>query len=184
MKSLRAVKRLFFLLVLAQLALGCREGASKTISPEPTAQGADPNAPAAPDFTLQTLDGKTASLSDFRGRPVFLDFWATWCPPCRLSIPLVKKIHQDYSDKGLQVLGVSLDEDTETVAPFARNYSINYMVLLGGNSPIQSVYQVRGVPTFFLLNSKGQVVRRWEGFDPRLEPHWRMEIENLLSQPK
>src|SRR5687767_10454531 len=87
---------------------------------------ARPSAAAAPDFTLTDISGKQVSLKDYRGKVVLVDFWATWCPPCRVSIPAMEELHKEYGPKGLQVLSVSMDEDVELVAPFAQEQKMTY----------------------------------------------------------
>ena len=139
-----------------------------------------PSASAAPDFTLNDVAGARRSLSDFRGKVVLLDFWATWCPPCRVSIPVLQEIHKEYESRGLAVVGVSVDQELAAVAPFVREQGITYPVLLGGESDVSEVYQVRGIPTVYLLDKEGRVVRHWVGFDPGYANEWRRAVEKLL----
>jgi len=120
-------------------------------------------APAASDFSLQDLNGKTVKLSDFKGKPVLIDFWATWCPPCRASIPAVEKLYKTYSSKGLVVLGVSLDQGGwDSVKAFATEYGITYSVLKG-TEDVASQYQVRTIPMLVIMDKDGKIVKRYIG---------------------
>jgi len=117
----------------------------------------------ASDFSLQDLNGKTVRLSDFKGKPVLIDFWATWCPPCRESIPGIEKIYKAYSSKGLVVLGVSLDQGGwDSVKAFATEYGITYSVLKG-TEDVASQYQVRTIPMLVIMNKEGKIVKRYLG---------------------
>ncbi len=106
---------------------------------------------AVPDFKLQDLNGKTVKLSDFKGKAVLLDFWATWCPPCRASIPGLEKLHKNYNGKGLVVLSISLDEgDWDSVKSFAAEHGITYPVLKG-TEDVASQFQVRTIPMLVIM---------------------------------
>ena len=118
----------------------------------------------APDFTLQDLSGKDIKLSDYKGKVVLLDFWATWCPPCRASIPGLEKIHKAYKDKGLVILAVSLDQgDWDSVKSFTTDYGITYIVLRG-TEDVSEKYQVRTIPMLLVLDKEGRIQKRYLGF--------------------
>jgi thiol-disulfide isomerase/thioredoxin len=118
---------------------------------------------AAPDFKLHDLNGKTVQLSDFKGKPVLIDFWATWCPPCREAIPALVRLHKAYGGKGLVVLGISLDQGGwDSVRQFVQDNGIGYAVLKG-NDAVQDAYQVRTIPMVVLLNKEGRIVKRYIG---------------------
>jgi thiol-disulfide isomerase/thioredoxin len=119
---------------------------------------------AASDFKLQDLDGKTVKLSEFKGKPVLIDFWATWCPPCRASIPGIEKLHKSYSGKGLVVLGISLDQGGwDSVKEFVTESGITYTVLKG-TEDVASKYQVRTIPMLVIVDKEGKVYKRYLGF--------------------
>ncbi len=123
----------------------------------------DRSSAVAADFKLQDLNGKTVRLSDFKGKPVLIDFWATWCPPCRASIPEIEKLHKSYSGKGLVVLSVSLDEgDWEAVKAYAKEVGINYPVLKA-NEDVTSEFLVRSIPMVVIINKEGKIVKRYLG---------------------
>jgi len=123
----------------------------------------DTAAEKAPDFALQDLSGKNVRLSDLKGKVVLLEFWATWCGPCRESIPEMEKLHKNYRDKGLVVLGVSMDASgMEVVRSFARDQGISYSVLQGNNE-IADQYMVRVIPVVYLVNKEGMIARHYVG---------------------
>jgi thiol-disulfide isomerase/thioredoxin len=126
----------------------------------------------APGFKLQDLNGKTVRLSDFKGRPVLIDFWATWCPPCREAIPALVRLHKEYGGKGLVVLGISLDQGGwDSVQQFMQANGVGYAVLKG-NDAVQDAYQVRTIPMIVLVNKEGKMVKRYMmgvGGDEELE---------------
>jgi len=118
----------------------------------------------ASDFKLQDLNGKTVKLSDFKGKPVLLDFWATWCPPCRASIPGIESLHKKYSGKGLVVLSISLDDgDWDSVKSFSAEAGITYPVLKG-TEDVSSQFQVRTIPLVIIIDKEGKIVKRYLGF--------------------
>jgi thiol-disulfide isomerase/thioredoxin len=119
---------------------------------------------AARDFKLQALNGSSVRLSDFRGKPVLIDFWATWCPPCRAAIPGIEKLHKTYSGRGLVVLGIATDEgEWDPVKSFVSSYGMSYTVLKA-TEDVLSEYQVRTIPMLVLLDKEGKIVKRYLGF--------------------
>jgi peroxiredoxin len=117
----------------------------------------------APNFTLKDLNGKTVQLSDFKGKPVVLDFWATWCQPCRDSIPGLAKLHKDYADKGLIILGISLDEGaSDDVRIFQKQHGMTYTVLMG-TEEVASRYNVRTIPMMIVVDKAGNIQKRFLG---------------------
>jgi peroxiredoxin len=120
----------------------------------------------APGFTLTDINGKSVSLSDFRGKVVILDFWATWCPPCKQEIPDFISLQKEYGPRGLQVVGVALDEPGKVQA-FARQNGMNYPVLLGTQDLASKYGGIRGIPTTFVIDKTGKLVNKFEGYRPR-----------------
>ena len=117
----------------------------------------------APDFTLPQLDGQTLRLSSYRGQVVLLDFWATWCVPCREEIPHFMALQDKYRADGLQVIGVSMDDGPEPVRTFCQEFHMNYPVVMG-NAKIGELYGgVLGLPIAFLLDRDGRVYAKHIG---------------------
>lgn len=112
---------------------------------------------------------------------MFLDFWATWCPPCRATIPLVQRLSRKFTPKGVAVLGLSVDEDHQAVADFAKSYDIQYPILLAGDSGVSDQYGVRGIPTFVIIDQAGRVRRRFSGYHEGMEHVWDRLITELVA---
>ena len=124
----------------------------------------------APDFELPTLDGRKVKLSDFRGQAVLLNFWATWCPPCKIEMPWFVDMQKQYGKDGLVVLGVAMD-DTESakIAEFAHEMGVNYPVLLGTDQVSDDYGDVRSLPTTFYIDRNGTIVAKSIGLLGRQE---------------
>lgn len=132
---------------------------------------------SAPAFTLTDLSGKPVSLSDFRGKVVILDFWATWCPPCKKEIPDFVELQKQYGSQGLQIVGIALDQPNK-VMDFTKQNGINYPVLLGNEATTVTYGGIDGIPTTFIIDKKGKIINRFEGFRPRSV--FESEIRKLL----
>ncbi len=112
----------------------------------------------APDFELKDGDGKVVHLSDYKGKVVLLDFWATWCGPCRIEIPWFTDLERNNKDKGFEVLGVSMDDEGwEVVKPFLSEVGVNYRVLMGNDATAQAYGGVDALPTTFLIDREGKI---------------------------
>ncbi len=109
----------------------------------------------APDFQLQSLDGKVVSLSELRGSPVMLNFWATWCPPCRNEMPYIQQIYEEWSGKGLVLLAIDIGESSSTVKEFVQSYELSFPVLLDIKEDVAQIYNITGIPTTFFIDKDG-----------------------------
>ncbi|MDR3456273.1 MAG: TlpA disulfide reductase family protein [Verrucomicrobiae bacterium] len=135
----------------------------------------------APGWELQDLDGKTVRAADFAGKVVVLDFWATWCPPCRAEIPGLIALQKKYTAQGLAVVGVSVDEaGLKTVKAFAQKNGINYPVVLTDNKMVEAYGGIDGLPTTFIINRSGHIVKQHLGFTEQAE--FEREVVPLLAQ--
>jgi len=111
----------------------------------------------APDFTLEDLDGNQVSLSDFRGKTVFLNFWATWCPPCRAEMPDIEAVHQENKYWDVVVIGIDIQETRETVQQFTQNGGYSWLFLLDTSGKVAKDYEVKAIPTSFFLDKDGLI---------------------------
>jgi peroxiredoxin len=135
----------------------------------------------APDFTLQTLDGKTVHLSDFRGKPVMLNFWATWCEPCKIEMPWFVDFQKQYAGQGLQILGVAMDDASASdIAKFAKQMNVDYPILTGKDSQRDQVADLYGgvqfLPETFYIDRDGKIVDKAFGLKDK------SEIESDIKQ--
>ncbi|HEX2172857.1 MAG TPA: TlpA disulfide reductase family protein [Dehalococcoidia bacterium] len=135
----------------------------------------------APDFTVESFTGETVRLSDFRGRPVLINYWAAWCEPCRAEAPLMERIWREYRDRGVVFLGIDIWDDEKEARAFLERYQITYPSAqdLRGTSAIS--YGVRGIPESFFIDREGQLVRKWTG--PFTEASLRAALEEVLAAP-
>jgi cytochrome c biogenesis protein CcmG/thiol:disulfide interchange protein DsbE len=111
----------------------------------------------APDFTLQTLDGRSMTLSDLRGQAVLINFWATWCPPCRLEMPAIQQVYDQYRDQGFEVLAVNLQEQNAQVSAFAEEMGLTFPILFDRDGSVSHTYLVRSLPTTFFVDRFGLI---------------------------
>jgi len=113
----------------------------------------------APNFTLESLDGKNMSLSDLRGKAVLLNFWATWCSPCKVEMPWFVELQSEYGSQGLQIVGVAMDDSSkEDIAKFAKDMGVNYPVLLGKEAVGDAYGGVPALPESFFIGRDGKIV--------------------------
>jgi cytochrome c biogenesis protein CcmG/thiol:disulfide interchange protein DsbE len=135
----------------------------------------------APDFTLPQLDGHPLSLSSYRGKVVLLDFWATWCTPCREETPHFVELQQKYGERGLQIVAVSMDDGPDPVRDFHRQFHINYPIVMGTASTGELYGGVLGLPIAFLISRDGRISAKHMGAtDPAV---FEKEIQSLLLAP-
>lgn len=133
----------------------------------------------APDFTLKTPEGRDVKLSSYKGKVVIIDFWATWCPPCRKGIPDLVELKKKYGKKGFEVIGISVDRDTKNeVVPFIKNYGINYPVVFYNDNVVRDYGGIQSIPTSFVIDKQGKVVASYVGL--REKAVYEEIIEKLL----
>lgn len=140
------IPKIILLLVLALviLATGCTETGAAV-------------GDRAPDFQLQDLEGNEVSLSSLRGSPILLNFWATWCPTCRLEMPFIQEVYQEWTDKGLVILAIDIGESTATVREFMQNNNYTIPVLLDTRRVVSQKYNVTAIPTTFFIDRNGVI---------------------------
>ena len=132
--------------------------------------GANMKGLAAPDFTLDSLDGKTVHLSDFRGKGVLLNFWATWCQPCKIEMPWFAELQKQYGPQGLQIVGIAMDDASpKEIGEFAHDLGVNYPILVGKEAVGDAYGGVQFLPATFYIGRDGKVVDKVFGLKGRGE---------------
>jgi len=146
----------------------------------------NPSAPqagfAAPDFSLNSPDGKTYSLSEFRGQAVLLNLWATWCPPCRAEMPAIEKMYLEYKENGFIVLAINMtyQDDPLAVVPFTKEFGLTFPILLEETGATAALYQLRSLPSSFFINRDGIISEVVIG-GPMSETLLRTNIEKIIK---
>ena len=143
-----------------------RPPAGATEAPKPgagTGGRPDLSGKKAEDFTLSDLDGKPVKLSSLRGKVVMLDFWATWCGPCRIEMPSIQKLHREFKGRGLIVLGINYGEEPAKVRPFLEKNGYDFRILLDRQQTVGLRYQVSGIPTLFIIDKAGTIRAHFVG---------------------
>ena len=125
-------------------------------------------------FSLKTLDGKSVNLTDYRGKAVLLDFWASWCQPCREGLPVIQKIHEDLGDRGLVVLSINL-ENEELARPVVKEDKLTYTVLVDTDGKVADQYEVNPIPRMVIIDREGKVVD--DLFGPASEEDLRAAVK-------
>lgn len=137
----------------------------------------------APDFKLQDLDGGEVTLQQYRGKVVLLEFWATWCPPCRATVPELVAIQKKYRDRDFAVLGISVDDQGNDLraqlSDFSRKFHVNYPILMG-NDEVERDYKIWSIPRSFLIDKNGKIRDSYSGYVDHFESRISTEIEGLL----
>jgi len=140
--------------------------------------------PRAPDFALVDEDGDIHRLSDYKGKPVILNFWATWCPPCREEIPSMNRAWKKIKDEGIEMIAINVGEDEDTIFAFTAEYPIDFQVLLDESGEMMKKWPVKGLPTTFILDIRGHIVyratggREWDA-DELLDKVRKLKMSNL-----
>jgi peroxiredoxin len=159
------------LLACAVLTIGCTK---RTVAK---------NRKAAPEFSLKDANGQTVRLADYKGKVVLLDFWATWCGPCKIEIPWFMEFETQFKDQGFAVLGVSMDEDGwAAIKPYVRDRKMNYRVLLGDDKVGTSYGGLDALPTTLLIDREGNIASVHEGVAMGKE-EFKNAIVQLLGSP-
>jgi peroxiredoxin len=162
-----AIVLLFFGLWVAYLLLAPEAAAAGTGVPVGT---------KAPDFELKTDDGKTVKLSDFKGKPVMLNFFATWCPSCRNEMPALQETYAKYEAQGFVILGVDMGETNLAVQSFKQKLGVTFPTVIDENDRVTKLYDIIPLPTSYFIDKNGVVQSKWTG------EITKTQLENILKQ--
>ncbi len=139
------------------------------------------NAPA-PDFTLRSLDGVNLRLAEQRGRVVMVNFWATWCGPCRQEMPHLSRLYEKYRASGFTLLGVNVDEDAKQAAATAGRLGVKFPVLFDGSKSVSKLYDLQSMPSTVLIDRDGRVRYLHRGYRDGLEESYEKQIRELVKE--
>ena len=168
------------ILLVVLVASGCQSFTpASQLAPAPPTTTSLPPAPTipvgnrisnlAPDFQLQTLTGQTVSLSGLRGKPVLINFWATWCPPCKAEMPYLQQVHDSWSAKGLVLLAVDIGENSGTIEKFMTELNLSMTVPMDTDKKVAKAYGITAIPTSFLIDKDGIIRAKIIGAFPSAE---------------
>jgi thiol-disulfide isomerase/thioredoxin len=164
-KNARALPGIFAAAVLLSMSM------ASAASPE-----------SAPDFTLKSASGANLKLSEFRGEVVLVNFWASWCGPCRQEMPLLSELHEQYRDLGFTVLGVNVEEDTRTARKLLEDAPVSFPVLFDSDSVVSREYDVVAMPSTILVDRNGKLRYLHKGYKPGLEAVYQQQVRDLLRE--
>jgi len=136
----------------------------------------------APDFTLRTTDGKNLRLAEQRGRVVLVNFWATWCAPCRQEMPLLNQLYQKYEGSGFTLLGVNVDDDSRNAINLANKLGVSFPVLLDADKTVSKRYELSSMPSTLLIDRDGKVRYVHRGYQAGFEALYEKQIRELLKE--
>jgi len=182
-KTTLFIMGLMALIIIAMVAIKPPAEPKKVISPKGVPQeiaavkktGFKP----APEFSLKDASGIERKLADFKGSIVIIDFWATWCPPCREEIPHFVELYNQYKDQGLEIIGVSMDQNPQRVIPgFIEKNNINYTILFGEDKVYDLYGGINAIPTTFIVDKEGNLVRKYIGYKEK--GVFEQDIKELL----
>ena len=146
------------------------------------AMAVEPGAPA-PGFNAPTFDNKPVQLSDYRGKVVFVDFWASWCSPCRQSLPMYSKLSGEFPASDFAVVAINVDENAEDARKFLAEHPVKYTTVQNPDGDIPKAFGINGMPSSYLIDRDGMIRDRHVGFDPKDINTLRGEITKLIGKP-
>lgn len=173
--NVRSVKQVLVVLCLCAVAFSAAS-CKKTERSRVVEEG------KAPDFTLTDLRGTKVTLSELRGKVVLVEFWATWCPPCKDAVPEMNKVYEKYKDKNVQVLAISVDQGGDVASKlnsFVKEHRVDYPVLID-DKKVNVSYGVGNIPVAFIIDKEGKVAKKHIGFMDELSEKVSKDIEALL----
>jgi peroxiredoxin len=144
--------------------------------------GAAPDSGPAPDFTLKSLDGTNMKLSEMAGNVVLINFWASWCGPCREEMPLLNALHNKYQPLGFTVLGINVEEQVDSARGFLRDFPVDFPVLLDNRNQVSQLYEVVAMPTTVVVDRDGKLRYLHRGYKSGDEEKYRQMVKKLVRE--
>lgn len=138
----------------------------------------------APDIVLRTQDGAAVRLADLKGNVVLVDFWASWCPPCKASFPALDALYREYRDRGVEVLAINLDERQRDADAFLAEHPHTLTVLFDPKGTSAAAFGVQGMPSSFVIDRDGIIRFTHQGYTGNVDTSYRQELAHLLSEPR
>jgi peroxiredoxin len=136
----------------------------------------------APDFTLKSRSGENIKLSELRGNVVMVNFWASWCGPCRQEMPLLQQLYERYKDMGFTLLGVNVDEEPGAGDKVLKEIPVSFPVLYDSKNQVSQTYNVKAMPSTFMIDRDGKVRHLHKGYMPGYEDEYQQQIRSLLRE--
>jgi len=137
----------------------------------------------APDFTLPTLSGNSVRFSDYKGKVVFLNFWATWCPPCREEMPSMESLYQRLKGREFEMVAISLDQEgKKVVGPFVTKYGLTFPILLDTDKKASQLYRLSGIPETFIIDKNGFITLKITGGQNWMEKKWLEYFDQIIGK--
>jgi peroxiredoxin len=136
----------------------------------------------APDFTLKSHEGVNIKLSELRGQVVMVNFWASWCGPCRQEMPLLQQLYDRYQSLGFALLGVNVDEDQVAANKILKELPVSFPILYDKRSKVSKAYQVKAMPSTFIVDRDGRIRYLHKGYKPGYEDEYQQQIRELLRE--
>ncbi len=143
---------------------------------------ADVSSGPAPDFTLKSNSGENLRLSEFRGEVVMINFWASWCAPCRQEMPLLDELYTQYQPLGFTILGVNVEEDSTKAKKLLKDLPVNFPVLFDNKSEVSKLYKVVAMPSTVLVDRDGNVRYLHQGYKPGYEEAYQQQVRALIRE--
>ncbi len=153
-----------------------------TISVPPSHASSQQISGKAPNFTLKSRSGKNIKLSELRGQVVMINFWASWCAPCRQEMPLLEKIYKKYKRLGFTLLGVNVEQNTRAAKNWLKNVNVSFPVLFDSSNKTSKLYKVSAMPTTVIIDRNGNMRYLHKGYKPGYEQSYKKQVRKLLRE--
>lgn len=136
----------------------------------------------APDFTLKSRDGKNLRLSDYRGQVVMINFWASWCGPCRQEMPLLEDLYKRYSKLGFTIVGVNVDTDSSKANNYLKDVTVSFPIVYDTSNNVSKTFNVNAMPTTVIVDRNGNMRFLHQGYKPGYENEYKKQVKQLIKE--